>query len=103
MTPLFLVGPRLPVQAKDVASRHLHVVHSATLLLVIRRRRANPDLIDALIAFSVATRRLKHGRFMGFLGYQPNTRWRSGFCLFMGSACDELQEFALAERNVRTS
>jgi hypothetical protein len=81
--------------------------HSTTLLLgVFGHVRANPYLIDALIALSVVYKALDNmGGFQRFLGIQPNTKIAVlVFGLFHGfGLATKLQELTLSQTGLVTN
>jgi hypothetical protein len=78
--------------------------HSLTLLVgVLGGVRANPDLIDAIIGFSVVYKAFENmDGFKRFFGVQPNTRAAVLiFGLFHGfGLATKLQEFALSQNGL---
>jgi hypothetical protein len=81
--------------------------HSATLLLgVLGGVRANPYLIDAIIALSVVYKGFDNiGGFRSFLGFEPNTKAAVFvFGLFHGfGLASKLQELALSRNGLLTN
>ena len=81
--------------------------HSTTLLLgVFGHVRANPYLIDAVIALSVVYKAFDNmGGFQRFLGFQPNTKGAVlVFGLFHGfGLATKLQELTLSQNGLVTN